>query len=369
MHTVSRVVLLSIGTEILFGEITDTNAPFLAGELTRRGAEVIRTIAVPDDRNRLAHSIGQALLEADLVLTTGGLGPTDDDPTREAVCDVLGEQPEVDAKALEHLEAFFQSRGRPMPASNQKQAWKVPSVDVLENPIGTAPGWFARVGSKAVVSMPGPPREMKEMWAKQVLPRLTFGSPGFWEQTLHTCGIGESMAAERLGALTRSVNPYVGTYARRAGVDIRVSARAGTSTEAQRLAAPVVDQVRLLMGDNLYGCDDDTLASAVGANLRARGQTIATLESVTGGLVADLLTDVSGSSAWVVGGAVGYTIAAKVRFGVSESLIREQGVVSEPVAQAMAVAAKEWFRADWGVATTGVAGPDAHGGCPPGHTC
>ncbi len=366
MHSVNRVVLISIGTEILFGEIADTNAPFLAGELTRRGADVARIVVVPDDRRLLVNAVGQALLEADLVLTSGGLGPTDDDPTREAVCEVLGEVPEVDPVVLARIEAFFKARGRQMPIGNQKQAWKTPGVEILDNPIGTAPGWFARAGARVIVNMPGPPTEMKRMWVEQVLPRLTFAQPGFWEQTLHTSGIGESMVAEHLGELTRGVNPYVGTYARQAGVDIRVSARAASLAEAEALARPIVDQISLVVADYLYGVNEETLASAIGKRLQERAQTVATLESLTGGLIADKLTDVPGASAWFRGAITAYTPAAKVTFGVSESLIATNGIVSESVAREMARCARERLNADWGIATTGVAGPDPHGGCPPG---
>jgi nicotinamide-nucleotide amidase len=360
--------IISVGTELLMGEIVDSNAAYLAQELKNRGVFIQWKTIVGDNLDRIVQAIGRAAKRSDIIILGGGLGPTDDDLTREGIAAVVGETPVIDEVYLEKLKAFFTARGRSYPESNNKQAWIIPSGEALANPVGTAPGWFVRIpnSSTVIVAMPGPPREMKKMWAEQVLPRLNLPSSGFYHRTFRTFAIGESHIAERLAALTQSANPSVATYARRDGVHVRVAASAATLEEAKTLAQPVEQKVQTALEGHIYGYDDESLAKIVGELLVRRGETIATLESLTGGLLADELTNVSGSSRYVQGGAITYSNEAKVKMGVKPETIAAHGAVSSETALEMAVAAKKQFGTTWGVSTTGVAGPDQSEGKPVG---
>ncbi|PYE54510.1 CinA family nicotinamide mononucleotide deamidase-related protein [Deinococcus yavapaiensis] len=293
--------IISVGTELLLGEIVDTNAAFLASELKNRGVTLYHKSVVGDNLGRVIETLRLALSRSDLVILGGGLGPTDDDLTREAISAAIGETPIVDDATLAHIRALFESRGRTFPDSNAKQAWRTSSTELLSNPIGTAPGWFVRKDGKLIVALPGPPREMKRMWAEQVLPRLPLPSRALWSTTLHTWGIGESHVAEHLGELTLQANPSVATYARRHGVDVRVAASAATSEEARALAVPVLATVEGKLSHFVYGRDDETLAGVVTEGLFSRGETVTSIEGGTG-LLADLLSDARSEA--YVGGAV-----------------------------------------------------------------
>nr|WP_221277142.1 competence/damage-inducible protein A [Deinobacterium chartae] len=359
--------IISVGTELLLGEILDTNAPYLATELKQRGVRLYNKSTVGDNLERLCAALEGALSRADLVILGGGLGPTDDDLTREAIAAVLGETPEVDSELLAHLEGLFSSRGRVMPLTNRKQAWLIPSAESLPNPIGTAPGWFVRTQGKVIVALPGPPHEMQRMWTEQVLPRLQLPESALFHVTYHTLGIGESNIAELLGAeLTQSANPSVATYARAHGVDVRVAASAATLEQARALAQPVQAQLERVLGAFVYGTDRDTLASVIESLLSARGQTVATVESITGGLVADRLTDAPGASTHFAGGAVAYTNAVKLGYGLTPATLSAAGAVSEAAALELARGARQAFGSDWGLSTTGVAGPAPLEGHAPG---
>lgn len=358
--------IVSVGTELLLGELVDTNAAWLAGELRRLGYYVYYKTTVGDNRERLAGTIGRAVERADLVVTSGGLGPTDDDLTREAIADVCVAVPEEDPGLVRHLEAMFASRGRTMPAMNRKQAWLIPGSKPLENPIGTAPGWWVERDGRTIVALPGPPHEMKRMWNEQVKPHLPRGSALLWDTTLHTIGIGEGNAAQILAEFTQNANPSVATYARSHGVDIRVAAGAEEIETAKALAAPVLVEVERRLQKYIYGRDAETLPSSIGGILAESGQTLAVIESVTGGLVADMLTDCPGASEWLKAGVVAYTRSAKLACGVPAALLAEHGCVAEEVARAMAEAVRTQYASDWSVATTGVAGPATAEGKPVG---
>ena len=366
-----RAEIISVGTELLLGEIVDTNAAWIAQELKTRGVNIYWKTVVGDNLDRIREALERGLSRSDLIIVGGGLGPTDDDLSREGIAAVLGETPTEDAAYLEQLRAFFEARGRSMPETNRKQAWLIPSAEALENPVGTAPGWYVRVpggphAGRVIVAMPGPPHEMKRMWRDQVLPRLALPENALFTRTYRTALIGESHIAERLGDLTRAANPSVATYARRDGVHVRVAASAATLEDAARLAALVAATVERALDGYAYGTDEDTLAAAVGRLLAERGQSVAALESLTGGLVTDLLTDVPGASRYVRGGAVTYPNDVKRDFGVDAATLDAHGAVSRETALEMARAARERLAAAWGVATTGVAGPDAVEGKPAG---
>jgi nicotinamide-nucleotide amidase len=359
VHPFVRVAeLISVGTELLFGEIVDTNAVYLSQELKNRGVYIYWKSTVGDNQPRVVEAIRRALSRSDLVILGGGLGPTDDDLTRESIAEVVGETPVVDQVYLEKLRAFFESRGRSFPESNSKQAWVLPSGEALENPVGTAPGWFVRIpdgefAGKVITALPGPPREMTRMWRDQVLPRLTLPTSSLYAITFRTFAIGESHVAERLTEWTKSFNPSVATYARRDGVHVRVASSGDSLEAAQTTAQPAIKSVQSALEGHIFGTDEQTLPGVIGELLLARGETVAALESLTGGLILDELTNVPGASRYVQGGAVAYTNESKIRMGVNAITLEQHGAISREVALEMALAAREMFASSWGVATTG----------------
>lgn len=363
-----KAEILSVGTELLLGQIVDTNANYLAQQLALLGIDLYYISQVGDNFGRLTETIGRALGRSDLVVITGGVGPTEDDLTREAIAAVLGEEMVVQPELEAHLRAFFARRGRPMPERNVKQATLIPSARALPNPIGTAPGWFVEKDGKVIVAMPGVPHEMKKMWEEQALPLLRpfTGGQVIASRTLKLYGIGESHAEEEVRDLIRSTNPTLATYAKPDGVHLRLTAKAPSVAAAQALLDPFEAEVRARVGQYVYGYEQDSLAAVVGRLLQERGLTLATMESCTGGLLANLVTDVPGSSAYFRGGVVAYSAELKAAFGVDPAVIAAHGTVAEETARAMARAARARLGADVGLATTGVAGPESVEGKPVG---
>jgi nicotinamide-nucleotide amidase len=286
-----RAHILSIGSELILGHLTDTNATFLAQELVALGIELLHVTQVGDDRSRIARTIRAAMSEAELVICTGGVGPTEDDLTREAIADVAGETPSVDHGLLATIEAFFAARGLVMPERKRKQAWLIPSAEPLPNPIGTAPGWFVRIDGRIIVAMPGVPREMTRMWREQVVPRLTGLLPNRSVRsiTLRTVGIGESAVEQLLDDLVKSANPVVATYAKDDGVHVRITAIASAPDEAEEMRDRVVQEVRRRLARHIYGTDDVTLPAALLDLLRKHGLTLAIADRGAGGRFASLL--------------------------------------------------------------------------------
>lgn len=358
--------LLAVGTELLLGEIVDTNTAWLADDLAERGVDVYWSRRVGDNRARVAEALREAMARSDLVVTVGGLGPTLDDLTREAIADALGEVPEVDAAQEQALRDWFAGRGQPMPEMNVKQAWCLPSGALLPNPLGTAPGWMIRKNERIIVALPGPPREMTRMWREEAVPRVGFPPSPFWRRTLKIWGLGESRVAELLGDWTESANPSVATYSKADGIHVRVAARGRTPEEAETLARPAVAAVTETFGERVWGSDADTTGDVVRRLLLQRGATLASLESLTGGMLGNELASVPGISEVYRGGGISYTADAKVKFGVSADTVARVGTVAAQTAGEMALAAARWFGADYGVATTGVAGPATWEGKPVG---
>ncbi len=286
-----RAYVLSIGSELIHGALTDTNATFLAQELIAQGIELLHVVQVGDDRERLTRTLQRAVSDADLVICTGGVGPTDDDLTREAIAALVGEEPVVDEGLLATVRSFFAQRGLEMPERNAKQAWLIPSAEPLPNPVGTAPGWFVRSGGEVIVAMPGVPREMTRMWREQALPRIVPLLPRRASRTVNvrTLGIGESALAERLGDLTLGTNPYVGTYAKDDGVHVRITAWAATDEQAIVEMERVLLDVRQKLDGTIYAEDERTLPQVLLDHLRAVGLRIGIVESGTGGRFANLL--------------------------------------------------------------------------------
>ena len=362
-----RSEILSVGTELLLGHITDTNASWLAQQLTPLGIDLFYVSQVGDNLERLSATVRRARERSDLVVITGGLGPTEDDLTREAIAAVLDEAPHVEPHLEADLRAFFAGRGIVMPERNLKQAWTLPSVTILPNPIGTAPGWWAERDGKVIVAMPGVPYEMKRMWQNEVAPRLRSRTNDIlFTRILRVAGLGESSVEERLDAVLHSSNPTVATYAKPDAVDVRVTAKAATSDEARALVEDVEERIRATLGQHIFGIDDETPQSVALRMLIERGLTLATMESCTGGLLSSLITDIPGSSNAFHGGLISYATELKEAWGVPAEVIAEHGVISVETARAMATAVRQQTGAEVGVSVTGVAGPDEQEGKPVG---
>lgn len=335
--------IISVGTELLFGEIVDSNAAFVARELGERGVTLHRKTVVGDNLGRVSEAVSLALSRADLVIVGGGLGPTDDDLTREAIAAVLQETPAEDPELLAWLRGLYAARGREMPEGNRKQAWLIPSAEALPNPVGTAPGWFVRQGSKMIVALPGPPREMHKMWREQVLPRLPLPSRALVHTTVHTQGIGESNVAEILGELTRQANPSVATYFRKTGIDVRVAASADSGAEARALLAPVLDEVRGKLARWTWGEDSATLAGAVGERLA--GRTLGVIEAGSAGALSLLLADEPAFH----DAAVTQDHRRLITLGLTPVTLKNEGLVSEQAARELAAGAREHLASDVGL--------------------
>lgn len=288
-----RAELLAVGTELTVGETVDTNSGDLARSLVAHGVTVTRIANLPDDLAVVVDAIRTALGRADLVVTTGGLGPTPDDLTREAVAEVCGEAVTVDPVVLRWLQGMWARRGHPFPSTNIKQAWIIPSATTLPNPNGTAPGWWVdRPDGRVIIDLPGPPREMRPMWSDAVVPRLAArGVGGDTDvRTLRLFGIGESQVAERLGEpLLRAVNPIVATYARHEAVDVRVSARPDAGRSASDVADEAEAAVLAILGEFVWARGDATWARSLDEALAERGWTLAVTEVGTGGALVTLL--------------------------------------------------------------------------------
>lgn len=308
MPTISTAEILSVGTELLLGEIVDTNSAWLARQLADRSVDVYWSQRVGDNRQRIRAALEQALSRSDLVLVSGGLGPTDDDTTREAVADTVAETPVVDDALAQALRDRFASFGRAMPEKNLKQAWRIPSAEILPNPLGTAPGWFVRAelagASGWIATLPGPPRELERMFLQEVLPRLELPRSTFYAKTFKTFGLGESTVAERLGHLTEGANPSVATYAKADGVWVRVAAKADTQEQAEAIAAHAEARVREVLAEHIWGGDGDDLPELVLGALRRRGGSVAVIEHGSAARLSAVLCDAAGDDGTFKGGVI-----------------------------------------------------------------
>lgn len=329
--------ILSVGSELTVGETRDTNAGELARSLTQAGVRVGRLQGLPDDLGAVTEAFQAALARADVVVSTGGLGPTPDDLTREAIAAACGEEPIVDPDLEAWLRALWDRRGLPFPAINLKQAWRIPSATAIPNGNGTAPGWWVeRPDGRVIVALPGPPREMRPMWLEWVLPRLRPLGLGadVAQTTYRLAGIGESMVADVLGdAFLRTTNPVVATYARQDAVDVRISARAAGDRSAEELVATAATEVRTRLGDHIWATGETTWSEAIGARLAELGWTLATLEVGTGGTLVHLL------------GPVPWLTSAEVRNGLSGTLVAAAGAIRETGAADVGLAVRARARA------------------------
>ena len=354
--------ILCIGTELLLGNITNGNARWLAEQLAALGLPHHRQLVVGDNRERLTAEVRDAAQRCSVLITTGGLGPTPDDLTTEAIAAAFGaplvEHPQVWAE----IQARLAARGRPCAASNRRQAYLPQGAELLPNPTGTAPGmiWSPRPGF-TILTFPGVPSEMREMWQATAAPWLQAAGLAegvFASRMLRFWGVGESNLAEQMADLLEGMNPTVAPYAGAGEVKLRITARAASREAAEDLLAPLEAEIRSRAGSACFGADDDSLAAVVLEQLRQRRQTLAVAESCTGGGLGAALAAVPGASDVWLGGVIAYANAVKQGLlAVPAALLEAHGAVSDPVAQAMAEGARRATGADWALAITGVAGP------------
>jgi nicotinamide-nucleotide amidase len=359
--------ILTVGTELLLGQIVDTNASWIAQRLAEEGIDLYWKTTVGDNAARIEAALRQALSRSDVVITTGGLGPTEDDLTRDVVAAVLGRPLHLDPAVLAHIERRFAHRKIPMSENNRKQAMVPGGAEVLHNPNGTAPGLFLKDGGRCVVCMPGVPAEMKPMLIDQVIPRIreAFGIRSrIVSRVLKTCGIGESKVDEAIGDYFREMrNPTIGVLAHAGEIHIRLTCKGEDPAEIARMLDELEGKIRERLGSLIFGRDEEKLEALVGQLLRERHATLAVAESCTGGLLASRLTDISGSSDYFERGVVSYSPDAKEQvLRVPRATLREFGAVSLPVVRAMADGVRRLAGTTFGLATTGIAGPT--GGTP-----
>jgi nicotinamide-nucleotide amidase len=358
----SSAEIICVGTELLLGEILNSNAQFLAQQLAQLGIPHYYQTVVGDNPLRLQKVLAIACERSRLLLFTGGLGPTPDDLTTETLADFF-EVPLIErSEILEDIARKFASRGRVMSPSNRKQALIPKGANILPNPWGSAPGiiWQPRPGL-TLMTFPGVPSEMQAMWQQTAVPYLQsqgWGTEIIYSRTLRFWGIGESALAEKVTPFFDLKNPTVAPYAGKGEVRLRVSAKASSEATALKLIEPVAQQLREIGGADYYGNDDDTLATAVGKLLQQAGQTLSVAESCTGGGLGHLLTTISGSSSYFKGGVISYDNQVKVLLlGVRSEDLAQHGAVSASVAEQMALGVKQRLETTWGLSITGVAGP------------
>lgn len=361
-----RAAILSVGTELITGQTVDTNSAWLSARLHELGVCVTEHVTVGDCLGDIREAIIRLLNAGGLTIITGGLGPTADDLTREALAQALDVPLEEDRAALAAVEAFFARRARPMPDSNRLQALVPRGCTVVENRLGTAPGLGHRSADGLLFALPGVPGEMKAMFEAAIVPEVlaVVGQVRGCTRVLRTFGMSEAHVGELLADLMRPRrNPAVGTTASRAVISVRIVARAQNEAQAKHLAEADADVIRTRLGTALFGEGETTLQDAVGQALMQQGRTVATAESCTGGLLAKMLTDVPGSSRYFKQGYITYANEAKsALLGVAPEIIAREGAVSEAVARALAFECRERSSADHALATTGIAGPT--GGTP-----
>jgi nicotinamide-nucleotide amidase len=365
-----RAEVVGVGTELLLGQIANTNAQWISQRLAEIGVDVLFHDVVGDNHDRIVEVLRLAVGRADAVIVTGGLGPTQDDITREAVSEVAGvpliRRPEIE----EWLRRRFERMGRDMPASNLRQADVPEGADVIENERGSAPGLVVRTGEATIFALPGVPAEMRQMVRAAVVPVLAerAGPAGIASRQIRCVGMAESKIAELLDDLFHgSTNPTVAYLAGGGEVRVRLTAKARTLGDAEDLIRPLAEEVAARLGDVVYSTGDEELEHVIGRELRAVRKTVACAESLTGGGVAKRLTAAPGSSAYFRGSAVVYTAEAKRSLlGVSAETLEREGVVSEACAREMAAGARRIFDADVSVSLTGSAGPEPHDGARPG---
>lgn len=353
--------IIAVGTELLLGNIVNTNAQYLSQKLADLGIDVFYHVVVGDNMKRLSDTIETSLERSDLIITSGGLGPTVDDLTKEGVSKALGLKLLRDEASVKKIERMFKVMGRPMTENNIKQGYIPEGAKILENDNGTAPGVLIEKDGKIVIMLPGPPKELYPMFEDKVLPYLkTKVHSTIRSRTLRIIGVGESAAEDMLKEIFISqTNPTIAPYAKEGEVHLRITAKTDSTEEAYLLIKQMEERVTAILGDNVYGYDEENLEEVVLRLLQERKMTLSLAESCTGGLIANRLTDVPGASASLICGVTSYSNESKINIlGVKEDTIRDYGAVSRQTAEEMAVGTKRINDTDIGVSVTGIAGPD-----------
>ena len=358
--SIDSAEIVTIGTEMLLGDLVDTNTAWISQRLAELGVAIYRHTTVGDNPERIVEALREASSRSTLVITTGGLGPTSDDLTNACLSTLTGREMVEYPEAREHVNEMFKRFGRKPTENNYKQALFPKGTELIPNPVGTAMGALVEWEGTLFATLPGVPAEMKSMFGETLEPLIRARSDGsIVSKTLHFAGIGESALAEKVQDFLDAEDPTVAPLAGQGRVRLRITTRANTEEEAQEKIRPVEREVIARLDDYFFGEDDETLEGAVARLLQARGATLALAESCTGGLLAKRLTDMPGSSAYFTEGLVTYSNEAKERLlGVPHALLLEHGAVSEPVARAMAEGARRISGADYGLSVTGIAGPD-----------
>lgn len=357
--------IIAVGSEMLTHKRVDTNSLFLTEHLNNLGVEVVAKHVVGDDRNRIAGEILRALVTSQFVFISGGLGPTEDDLTRDAVAMALGREQKLDPAISDAIEQRFRQMNRVMPEINRRQGMVIEGAEVLSNDRGTAPGQWIDTGSAVVAILPGPPHELKSMFTRECLPRLVKLVPYSVIRTLELriSGMSESDLDQRIAPVyTRYENPVTTILAHNADMQVHLRVRCDTEAEAIALLADVGGQIEALVGDRIYSRNGDPLEAVIGQKLKATNSSLVVAESATGGGLGERISSVPGASAWFWGGFLTYNHRMKTEFlGVPEATLRQFGAVSKETAEAMANGARERTGATWAVSVTGNAGPTTDG--------
>lgn len=356
-----KAELIAVGTEILLGDIVNTDAQVISQGLSELGIDVYYQTVVGDNPERLEQVIEQAKSRADIIITTGGLGPTLDDLTKETLARVFGKKLVLHEESLAHIRRFFTEIGREMTQNNEKQAWLPEGCVPLHNDWGTAPGCAFEADGTHVIMLPGPPRECEPMFRYRAMPYLYPLAGGcIVSRNIRVFGLGESAMEEILhDKMAEMTNPTIAPYAKTSECFARVTAKADTPEQAEQMLVPVVSQIVETLGEYVYGVDVDSLEQVVGQLLIEKGMTLSVAESCTGGLLSKRITDLPGASAYYKGGICSYANEVKMNIlGVSKQTLDTLGAVSPEVAEQMAAGVAQCMNTDVGVGITGIAGPD-----------
>ena len=350
-----KAEIIPVGTEILLGNIVDTNSSFLANQLPLLGIDLYFISTAGDNQKRIVDTLKRAWKRADIIITTGGLGPTQDDITREAISELVGEELKVDERLWQELQDLLRRYIGEVPQSNIRQATTIPSAQIIPNRMGTAPGWWVEKDDHIIIALPGPSEEMKMMWQGGVLPRLKQRVTGevILSRVIKTFRLAEAKVDEMVADISKLSNPTLATYINSDGVYLRITAKAREETEAQRLISQSEEQIRRLLAPYIWGTDDDTLASVVGDLLRARKWRLAIMESCTEGLLCSTIASAPESCTYFKGGLLACCDEAKMACGVDAAIIEDSGSESIQVAMAMAETARRNLKTDVGIGVGG----------------
>ena len=361
-----KAEVISIGTELLLGEITDLNAAYLASQLPLLGLDLHFISTVGDNQQRLIEILNLACSRSDIVFTTGGLGPTEDDITREAIAELCREKISIDQSLVTQFRERFQTFNMDMPESNIKQASVIPSCQVVPNPRGTAPGWWVEHDGCVIISMPGPPSEMQTMWTDIIAPRIRekYCDSIIYTSTLKTFGLSEAELGEITRSYLQAKNPTVGIYAKPDGIHLRVGAKSTTLDEARRLVGKTVAELRSLCGEYIWGSDNDTLEGLIAGIFAGRKLSLATIEINTGGALANMLTNLPESKSFYRCGIVANLNEIDTDFGLNMNVLDQYGVVSTQTAREAASAIRRRYSTSIGMSVIGILEPDDSGAKP-----